>query len=178
MNMERVACGGPGSRLEPLPDLSYVRVADQLPALLVPEVKRQATQAGPQSDGLDLLEQPLALVALLQVVVGNPRAQMMDVMEADIAREPLQQAGQLVEGAAAQSRSRVVPVLAALPVRIFELVLHVEQPDARGACYQQDYRLNQQIRRKAEDPAHQEGRAQKYQVHPPDGAARPPICLG
>jgi hypothetical protein len=52
------------------PDLPYVRIADQLSALLVPEVKRQAAQAGAQSDGLYLLKQPLALVALLQVVFG------------------------------------------------------------------------------------------------------------
>ena len=161
-----------------LPELSYVRVADQLPALLVPEVKRQALQAGPQRDGLDLLEQPLALVAVLQVVVGNARAQMVDVVEADTGREPLQHAGQLVEGAAAQRRRRVIPVVAALPVGVFELMLHVEEPNARGARHQQDYRLNQQVRPNAEDPAHQTRRAEQHQVHPPDRAALSPACLG
>jgi hypothetical protein len=34
-----------------------------LAALLIPEEKRQATQAGSQGDELDLLDQPLALIS-------------------------------------------------------------------------------------------------------------------
>lgn len=43
-------------------ELSYVCGADQLPALLIPEEKSQATQAGSQGE-LDLLDQPLALIS-------------------------------------------------------------------------------------------------------------------
>src|SRR5687768_17983648 len=52
-----------------------------------PQTKRQGLQTGCEGDRLDLLEQRVALVTLLQVVVGNPWAQMMDVVEPDISRE-------------------------------------------------------------------------------------------
>lgn len=39
-------------------------------------------------------------MTLLRVVVGNARAEVVDVVKANVAREPLQQFGQFVEGTA------------------------------------------------------------------------------
>ena len=60
----------------------------------------------------------------------NACVQVMNMMVANVAREPLQHLGQLVEGTAAKSRLRVVPVRLPLPLHVLELVLHIEQPHA------------------------------------------------
>ena len=75
-------------------------VADQLAPLLVPKTEGEGFEAGEQRDGLHGLEQRFGFVTFLQVVIRNPRAEMMDVMKSDAAREPLQHLGQFVERAA------------------------------------------------------------------------------
>ncbi len=68
-----------------LPELPHARVAHQLPGSFVPQAKGQRFRAGPEGDGLYLLEQRITLMTFLQIVVGNSWAQMVDVMKADIA---------------------------------------------------------------------------------------------
>jgi len=80
------------------------------------------------------VEDRVVVVRALKVVVGDACAEVVDVMQADVAREELQELWQLQITAAAQRGVRVAPVAGALPIGVLELVLHVEQPDAGRAC--------------------------------------------
>src|SRR5688500_11417006 len=153
-------------------------VPNELPALLVPEAKPERSQAGYQRDGRDLLKQPVALVTSLQVVVGNARAQVVDVMKADVARQPLQHLRQLVVGAAAQCGRRVVPVVAAFPINAIELMLHVEQPESDAAGDRHRDRLHEQIGHDTEDPAEQPHSNEEHQVQLQHRAAASLVSLG
>lgn len=82
-------------------------------------------------------------MAFLQFVVGDLRAEVMDVMEADVAREPLQHFRQFVERTACHARLEEIPVLVALPIGRVEIMLDVEQPHARRAGDQQDGNFHQ-----------------------------------
>jgi hypothetical protein len=64
-----------------------------------------------------------------QPIKRDPAAQMMDVMHADIGREPAQHDRQIVVRTAVQRRLVQIPFLVGRPERILELVLNVEQPD-------------------------------------------------
>ncbi len=88
----------------------------------------------PRRHAIDLSQLRIAPQAFGQPVAGNSAAQMVHVMRADVRREPLRNPRQM-EVRAAFERGRVkVPDRPIGPVRIFELVLHVEEPhaDRRG----------------------------------------------
>ena len=72
-------------------------VTDQPLLLFIPQAVSEGFQAGEQSDGFDALKERFRFMTFLEVIVGNARTQMMDVMKANIAREPLQHFGQLIE---------------------------------------------------------------------------------
>ena len=63
--------------------------AYEYPALLVPETKSERFEARQQRDGLDCLEVGVGVMTTFEMVVRNARTQMMNMMEADIAGEPL-----------------------------------------------------------------------------------------
>ena len=65
--------------------------------LFVPKTEGERLEAGEERDGFNFLEQRLGFVAAFEVVVRDTRAQMMDVMEADVAGEPLKNFRQFVE---------------------------------------------------------------------------------
>jgi len=65
-------------------------------------------------------------MASFEIVIGNPRAQMVNVMKPDVAREPLQNPWKLVERTALQRRLCVIPFFTPLPINPFKLVLHIE----------------------------------------------------
>lgn len=75
--------------------LARAVVADQLATLFIPETEGEGFQTGEQRDRLDALEQRVGAVASLEIVVRDARAQMVNVMRADVAREPLQDPGSL-----------------------------------------------------------------------------------
>ena len=85
-------------------------------------------------------------MAPLQFVIRNLRAEMVNVMESDIAAEPLQDARQPVIRAAQQRRGRVIPFSATAPVRVLVLMLNVEEPHARRAGDEHNRRLDHQQR--------------------------------
>ena len=80
-----------------LPEISKLAETNQPVTLLIPEPEGEEFEAGEQRDGRHALEQRLRLVAPLQIVIGNLRAQMMNVMKPDVARKPLENPGQFVE---------------------------------------------------------------------------------
>ena len=91
--------------------------ADQFSSLLIPKAKRQGFEAGEQRYWFNGLKQRLRVVAPLQVVIRDPRAQVVNVVEADVAREPLQDLGELVERTAPQGRSARAAKRRAVSVR-------------------------------------------------------------
>src|SRR5579863_9658424 len=102
-------------------------------ALLVPETKSERLEARQQRDRLDCLEVGIGVMTSFEMVVRNARTQVMNMMEADIAGEPLQEFGQFVKRAALERRRGVIPILGARPVSALELVLHIEEPKADGS---------------------------------------------
>src|SRR5947209_7827904 len=72
-------------------------------------------------------------------------------------REELKQSRQVQVGAAAERRLGVVPVGGALPVRVLELVLNIEQPNANRSREQRRRRPHQQESLPPDQPA-QSGR--------------------
>ena len=99
----------------------------------IPELEAGAAQRLAGREDGDLLEDLVLVVGALQVVVGDAGAQVVDVVEADVAGEELEGLRELQVAAAAQRRLRVVPGVAVLPVDVLELVLDEEEPDAGGA---------------------------------------------
>src|SRR6185503_4786429 len=69
----------------------------------------------------------------------------MDMMETDIACEPLQHFGKFIEGTAIHARVKETPFLVTFPVGWVEVMLYVEQPDARTTGHQQNGDLDQKI---------------------------------
>src|SRR5580765_5972185 len=59
---------------------SQVTEADELVPSLIPKTKGERFEAGEQRHRLDGLKQRVGPMAPLEVVIGNPRTEMMDVM--------------------------------------------------------------------------------------------------
>jgi len=79
------------------PELPQTPITDQLLLGFVPQPIIEGFKAGKEGDGFYLLEQRVGLVTFLQIVVGNARTQMVNMMKADVAGEPLEDAGQLIK---------------------------------------------------------------------------------
>ena len=67
---------------------------DESTRLFVPERKAQRGKALSQRDHGRAMKDRILVVTLLEIVVRNPRAEMMYVMKADAACDPLQNAGE------------------------------------------------------------------------------------
>src|SRR6266581_7749429 len=171
---EIVAWGVRPEGAEPLSaKLAQAAVAYQLAALLVPETVGECSQAGEQRDRLHALKQWIGLVAALQVVVWDARTQMVNVMEPDVAREPLQDPGQFVKGAPLEGRFREAPFLAPLPVHSFELMLHVEQPETHRPGDRHHGKLNQHVGFEADGQAHHDCDRKERSIRPVHAQALP-----
>src|SRR5690348_3755768 len=101
----------------------------QQAALLIPQRQPPTSHAFaeryPFRDAVQLRSE---VETSLQAVIRNSAAQVMNMVQADIAAEPLQDGRQLEIGAAAERRGVEVPVSFLVPICVFELVLDVEQP--------------------------------------------------
>jgi len=86
-----------------------------------------------------------------QPVVGDTRAQMMNVVETDISGEPLKDPRKFIERTALQGRIGKIPLRFSLPIHILELVLHVEKPNTSRAGDQQRRQLDDEIAGYAKD---------------------------
>ena len=56
----------------------------------------------------------------------------MNVVQSDVAGEPVQRARQLIIGGAEERRDLEVPTLSLVPGRLFELMLNEEKPAPGG----------------------------------------------
>ena len=125
-------------------------------------------QAGEERDRFHARENFVRVVAFFQLVVWNPWAQVMDVVETDVASEPLQDLGKFVERAAQQRGGRVVPLFMVVPVNVLELVLHVEHPDASGTGDHRHGKLNHQPALPAQRPDLQARENRHGDIHGPN----------
>ena len=73
------------------PVIANAGETDLLVDLFVPQAERERLQARPQRDELHVLEDLVFLIALLEIVVGDARTQVMNVMVADATGNPLQE---------------------------------------------------------------------------------------
>ena len=69
-------------------------------------------------------------MAFFQMVVWNHRVEVMNMMEANVSREPLHDLGKFVVTASFHRCGGEVPVFTLCPVSILELVLNIEQPNS------------------------------------------------
>ena len=67
----------------PSPD---VAVAHQFLLFLVPETEGERLPARPEAKGLYGRKHSMRLVTFLEIIVGNARAEMVHMVEADVAR--------------------------------------------------------------------------------------------
>ena len=106
--------------------------ADEFFVLLVPKAEGEGFEAGPKGDSFYALEKGMGFVATLEVVIGDAGAQVVNVVETDVAGEPLKYFGQFVERTSLEGGSGEIPLFVAFPINSLELVLDVEEPNASG----------------------------------------------
>jgi hypothetical protein len=97
--------------------------------LRVPQIGTHGLETLPKGQRIDMfIKQRSIAVALGEIVVRYGRAEMMYVVIADIAGQPVKYFRQAVVGTTLHSREHVVPVLFAVLVDILVLMLYVEKP--------------------------------------------------
>ena len=152
--------------------------ADEFTFLLVPETESKAFKSFDEGEGLHILENLVGVVAGLEIVVRDTRAEVMDVVEADISGEPLEDFGKLVKGASFESGVREVPVVFAFPINAFELVLDVEEPDTGDRSDANGRQLNEEVGEPSEDQDERDREQADRKVHRPDGSPEAGFCAG
>ena len=70
------------------------------------------------------------MVTSLQVVIGDLRVEVVNVMVSDVTGEPLKHPWKVVIAAPLHGSGGVIPFIAAGPVGVFELMLNIKQPQA------------------------------------------------
>src|SRR5437868_5615252 len=95
---------------------------DQPALLLVPEREPHAADALHQRQSAGGFELRVIRERAREAVTGNPAAQMMDVVHADIGREPAQYPREDIVRAAMERGFAQVPTRIALPTRPVELM--------------------------------------------------------
>lgn len=66
-------------------------ITDHLMAVFIKEANMDRLQAGFQREGFNIGEDGVAIVAFFELVVRNAGAKVVNMVKADIPREPLQQ---------------------------------------------------------------------------------------
>ena len=90
-------------------------------------MKDDVPEAGAQGNRFDIAENFVLIVSRFQIVIGDLGAQMVDMVETNVAAKPLQQFGQLEIGGTFESGPFVIPFVVPAPVGIFKLVLHIKE---------------------------------------------------
>ena len=110
-------------------------------------------------------------MALLEVIVRDARAEVVNVVKADVSGEPLENFWEFVKRAALECCGGKIPIVFALPVNTFELVLHVEEPDAGDGCHRDGSELDKEVGKKAEDVNKRSGEEGNGEICGPDRVA-------
>src|SRR5512138_2350193 len=119
------------------------------------------------------MEDRILAMALFQLVVRDLRAEVVDMVKADITREPLQDFRQFIEGAALHTCREEIPIGMTLPVARGKVMLNIEQPDTGRSSDQQNGKLDQQEGPPADRQHDQADERGQSNVRPDDAAALP-----
>src|SRR5262245_53209624 len=76
----------------------------QLPALFIPQVQSKAADAARDAQPRHLQKCCTGVVTFAQPVIRNARAQVVNVMKANVAGTPVQKQWQIVEGTTSETR--------------------------------------------------------------------------
>src|SRR6187401_312977 len=90
-------------------EVAEVGEADQFAFAFVPEAEGEGFEAPEEGHRFHGLKNGVSFVAFLQVIIRNARAEVMEMVIADVSGEPLEHSGQFVEGAALQGGGGVIP---------------------------------------------------------------------
>ena len=88
----------------------------------------------------------------------------MHVVDPDVGGEPAEHAREFVMRAAVERGLMQIPVLGTRPVRLLELMLHVEQPNARRRREEHDGDMDQQERNGSDKPDQHAGGARNGEI--------------
>ena len=94
----------------------------KLACVLIPQFELDGTNAVSDRHRRDAGEDGVVVVGALQVVVRDAGLEVMDMMQTDIAREELQQFGELQIRAPTKGGFGIAPLTLALPVGVLKLV--------------------------------------------------------
>jgi len=109
-----------------LPHEALQRSKTHYPFLaLIPKVKERRLQALANSEGLDGSHFRRFVIAPLQIIIGDSRSNVVNVMIAYVARKPLEQPGQSIVRATLHRNADRVPFFMTGPEHAVELVLKV-----------------------------------------------------
>src|SRR5206468_8563391 len=84
-----------------------------------------------QRDHGRAMEERVFVVTPLQIVVGNARAEVVNVVQPNVAGKPAQYERKSKIGASRDRGRGIVPLVMPLPIGLLELMLYIEEPDAR-----------------------------------------------
>ena len=128
---QRAACPEPaiGRRRSTSPSMDPSAHGTRRAVSSSQSLRRTARSPSQRETSGTSLEDRGLVVGALEVVVGDLRVEMVDVVEADVAGEELQDLGEPQVRAPAERRVDVGPFRRALPPGVLKLVLHVEEPD-------------------------------------------------
>ena len=99
--------------------------ADEHFFLFIPQTEVQRFQAVSKRKRLNL-EDRVLVVTFLQFVIGDLRAEVVNMMETNIAGKPLQHFGKFIERTAVHASLEELPILVALPVGRLKVMLNIE----------------------------------------------------
>src|SRR5712692_7178157 len=117
---------------------AHLTKGDETPPTLVPKHEAHAAEALKQRESAHVAKLGMVAERSRQAVIRNAAAQVVDMVHADIRREPAQDARQVVIRASVQGGGVTGPFAVMGPECLLKLVLHVEQPHPGGTCEQHD----------------------------------------
>ena len=112
--------------------------------MFVPQYEPNASEALSQPKPSNLEKLGKTFQAGLQTIIRNLAAQMMQVMNTDISRKPVQDRGQDVKRASKQSAIPEIPSRTACVLNAIELMLYVENPDTKNRSQEGNWQLCKQ----------------------------------
>ena len=95
------------------------------------------------------LKYGILVMTLFQLIVGDPRAEVMDMMKTYISREPLQDLRKFIERTTIQAGVEELPIRVTLPISGVKVMLNIEQPHAHPTSDKQNRDFHQQEGRPA-----------------------------
>ena len=144
----------------------------------VPKSKPHAHQALDKRQASDPGELGEIAQDLRQAIIRNAAVEVMHMVHTDVGGDPAQNAGQFVVRAAKERSVVRFPSMILSPDRIFELMLHVEQPNADRRSKKGDRKLYDQEGADAKKVDHDAGDESDGGIRSHGADPKPPIGIG